>query len=305
MNKIENKKPLVSIVVVTYNSSQYVLETLESAKAQTYRNIELIVTDDCSTDNTVEVCRDWMEENKERFVRTELITVEKNTGISPNCNRGYNAANGEWIKGIAGDDILLENCIDSGVNFLREGTKVFASKAIIFSINYKSDGILCETNNEPFFDENITAYRQLKLMVKRNRIMAPTVFISKQFWQENNGFDEEIKYLEDYPFWLKILRRGIKIDFLNQFTVAYRRHANSISGYDKNKLFYSFFKKEYQFRKEYLKQDLNFLERVSSSYQYRIMCIFESLNLNNKKFNIPFRILLKMNPTNLLLKNSQ
>ena len=51
--------PLVSIVVITYNSAEYVLETLESAKAQTYQNIELIVSDDCSADNTVETCSRW------------------------------------------------------------------------------------------------------------------------------------------------------------------------------------------------------------------------------------------------------
>jgi alpha-1,3-rhamnosyltransferase len=71
------EQPLVSIVVITYNSSDYVLETLESAKDQTYKNIELIISDDCSTDNTVEICKNWLEENKERFKHTELITVKK------------------------------------------------------------------------------------------------------------------------------------------------------------------------------------------------------------------------------------
>ena len=102
-----NTCPLVSISVITYNSSKYVIETLDSAKAQTYQNIELIISDDCSTDNTVEICKNWINDNKERFVRTELITVKKNTGISPNCNRANNAANGEWIKEIAGDEIEL------------------------------------------------------------------------------------------------------------------------------------------------------------------------------------------------------
>ncbi|MDR0890977.1 MAG: glycosyltransferase [Endomicrobium sp.] len=51
--------PLVSVCVITYNSSKYVLETLESIKTQTYQNIELIVSDDCSTDDTVEVCENY------------------------------------------------------------------------------------------------------------------------------------------------------------------------------------------------------------------------------------------------------
>ncbi len=59
---ITAENPLVSIIVCTYNSSKYVLETLESAKEQTYQNVELIVSDDCSTDNTVELCRKWIAE---------------------------------------------------------------------------------------------------------------------------------------------------------------------------------------------------------------------------------------------------
>ena len=70
------EQPLVSIIVITYNSSKYVLETLESAKAQTYQNIELIVSDDCSTDNTVEICQNGSKTKNDLFVM-KLITVEK------------------------------------------------------------------------------------------------------------------------------------------------------------------------------------------------------------------------------------
>ena len=61
------KEPLVSIIVITYNSSKYVLETLESAKAQTYENIELIISDDGSTDDTIKICKNWLEKNQDRF----------------------------------------------------------------------------------------------------------------------------------------------------------------------------------------------------------------------------------------------
>ena len=85
------ENPLVSIIVITYNSSKYVLETLESAKAQTYQNIELIISDDGSQDETVELCEKWLAENKDRFIDSQIITVEKNTGIPANCNRGVKA----------------------------------------------------------------------------------------------------------------------------------------------------------------------------------------------------------------------
>ncbi len=76
-----NLLPLISVPVVTYNSSKTVLETLDSIYNQTYENLELIVSDDCSTDNTVDICQEWINAHKERFVRTELLVDEKNTGV--------------------------------------------------------------------------------------------------------------------------------------------------------------------------------------------------------------------------------
>ena len=96
--------PLVSIVIITYNSSTTIVETLDSVKRQTYSNIELIVSDDCSADNTVEVVKGWMERNKSRFVRAKLIESDVNTGVAVNLNRGNKDARGIWLKSIAGDD---------------------------------------------------------------------------------------------------------------------------------------------------------------------------------------------------------
>jgi glycosyltransferase involved in cell wall biosynthesis len=80
------KKILVSIVVITYNSSKYILETLESIKQQTYKNLELIITDDCSKDNTVVLCQDWLDVNKHGFIRTKLITTPPNKLPTININ---------------------------------------------------------------------------------------------------------------------------------------------------------------------------------------------------------------------------
>ena len=110
---MEEKMPLVSVAVITYNSSKYVLDTLESIKAQTYKNIELIISDDSSTDNTMQLCKDWCDQNKDRFVRIQVIEPEKNTGVAANCNRAEAACEGDWVKLIAGDDMLLPDCIET------------------------------------------------------------------------------------------------------------------------------------------------------------------------------------------------
>jgi alpha-1,3-rhamnosyltransferase len=114
----QNNLPLVSIVVITYNSSEYIEETLEGVKKQTYKNIELIISDGCSTDNTVELCEKWIEVNSNRFVHAQVICSEKNTGVAPDLDRGNRASGGEWIKSMAGDDMLLPNAITEFVNFI-------------------------------------------------------------------------------------------------------------------------------------------------------------------------------------------
>ena len=73
--------PLVSVVVITYNSSNYLLDTLESFKAQTYKNIELVITDDHSSDDTIAISEKWLIANGSFFYSTKLVKAEKNTGI--------------------------------------------------------------------------------------------------------------------------------------------------------------------------------------------------------------------------------
>jgi glycosyltransferase involved in cell wall biosynthesis len=216
------ENPLVSIVVITYNSSEYVLETLESAKAQTYQNIELIVSDDCSTDDTVETCRRWIAENKERFVRTELITIEKNSGIPANCNRGVRAARGEWVKGIAGDDLMsghfVSKCLEGGVpddigiiytnSFFIDAHGEVTGKAN--SSNYKSGHV---------FDD---------LFFLRFWPKAPSLMFRYSALEEFGFFDESI-WVEDYLMVLKIASK-YQLRHIDGFMTYYRIHGNNSGG---------------------------------------------------------------------------
>lgn len=111
---------LVSVAVITYNSSKYVLEALDSVRNQTYSNIELIISDDCSTDNTIELCNRWIDENRSKLSRIELMRAVRNSGVSANCNRAINACKGKWIKLLAADDILMSDCISDCVEYVHK-----------------------------------------------------------------------------------------------------------------------------------------------------------------------------------------
>lgn len=223
---------LVSILIITFNSSKYILETLESAKNQRYKNIELIISDDCSTDDTVIICKSWLEKNAGRFVRTKILTVPQNTGICSNLNRGFRECNGQWIKFIAGDDIMLDNCISDNIQYVmsNNGTEIALSKMIHFKDSFTKSNILDYeiTNNKilSFFQKDFS--NQLKTIVSINYLPAPTVFVKKGLLDRYGLFIEKYFY-EDWPMWITLIENRVKIQYFETATVAYRHNANSLT----------------------------------------------------------------------------
>lgn len=226
-----SNQPLVSVPIITYNSAKYVLETLESIKAQTYQNIELIISDDCSMDDTVELCQKWVEQNKEHFVRTQIITSETNTGVSANLNRAEAACQGEWVKPIAGDDLLSTNCVEVCVKYAMKYNPVCLFGRI------KAFGASPERN--VFYDDNVFDYtffalsveEQLEqLIFKGNCVPAATYFYNRsKIIEYGITNDERIPLLEDWPKWIVALEKGIKFHFIDEFLVNYRIHEASLS----------------------------------------------------------------------------
>ncbi len=226
-------QPLVSVIVVTYNSSKFVLETLESVRKQTYSNIELIITDDCSTDNTLELCECWLKKNKYSFVRTKIITAKKNTGIPSNCNRGVKRSKGEWIKFIAADDYLLERCIEDNLFFIKENPEAKFVVSNLLEMNCR--GVLNEKSNEPnkgllFYFSAKTFASQLKAYIRWPEFLnSPTFFICRNLLKEIDYFDEDYRIYDDMPLIYRVNLNGYRIYFMNKNTVKYRVHSNSIS----------------------------------------------------------------------------
>ena len=227
--KVNN--PLVSIVVITYNSAEYVLETLESAKNQTYKNIELIISDDGSMDSTAEVCEKWLDRNHERFVRVKVINVKKNTGIPANCNRGLYAAKGKWVKFIAGDDVLFEDCIRLNVDNSKDcNCPVLVSDLFYFNENGKLEN---DKEQRVVFKNFISkSQKRKKQSYIRNPFFlnTPSFFINTKRIKELGGFDERFFLLEDLPFLIKLLTNGDDIHYFEEYTVKYRVHSTSVVG---------------------------------------------------------------------------
>lgn len=235
-----NDKPLVSIVVLTYNSSKYVIDTLNSAYTQTYQGeLELIVTDDYSTDSTIELCQQWLLTHGDRFVRAELLTVDENTGVSKNVNRGCRAAKGKWIKPIAGDDILTKDCIDvmctKAIGLGEKCTFVVGSQMPFYeTFQLQSPDKLKREINVPIntiIDINYVFDNPFFF------IPGPCLLLSKEMLEDIGYYPEVFRNIEDFPLSRKALSVGYVIHVIDCPVVFYRKsNPQSISNTFLNEL---------------------------------------------------------------------
>ena len=215
---------LVTVVVVTYNSSRFVIETLESVYRQSYTDIELIVSDDRSKDNTFSLCQEWIKSHHNRFVNATAIQTPVNKGICGNYNYALNHASGEWIKYIAGDDILEDNCIERFVSNLSPRTFLYTCTA---------EHLNNDTNKTESYSTRIpstTAWRQARFMLKYlYGINGPTIFVEREHLIQLGGFEEKYPMIEDWPIAIRFTVNGYRIGIVNEPLVKWRIYGESIS----------------------------------------------------------------------------
>ena len=250
---------LVSVPVLTYNAAEFVEETLESIFNQTHQNIQLIVSDDCSKDTTVEIVEKWCNQPrvKERFTDIIILTVPKNTGIPANYNRCVNASDGEWIKMISGDDALMPNCIEDNLYHIQENPiiKVLYSYLRIYRSTFEADNFVslspaCFPSH--IITPEITAHEQYELFLVSDRIQfTPSMFLNKESIL-TAGLPKEHLFSEDFQTKLNLTKGGFKLHFFEKETVLYRQHELAANNMIQDYVLKPHYFKTENFRKEYI-----------------------------------------------------
>ncbi len=263
-----NNDPLVSIRVITYNSSEYIIEALESVKAQSYKNIELVISDDCSTDNTVSLCQDWIRNNKRRFIRVELITHNVNTGIGSNMNRATKACRGDWIKGLAGDDKLVPEAIEKIINFSNNHNDI----EVIFGNAY---GIDSQSNIYRNYLPKIQGSLTYENFINGKIIYNVTTVAFKKEIIEKVGFYEEGVLTEDIYFSRKIWKH-CKVGYCDAYITMYRIHDKNTSKntwimYLESKEALKKLIKDSSYKNKQAREYLNFFVLLSDEYKMESM----------------------------------
>lgn len=218
------EKPLVSVICACYNQSKYVTESLESVKNQTYSNLEIIIWDDSSADDSVKIIENWIFQNKN--LKIIFIKNKQNFGICKSLNNAYSKANGKYIQMLALDDILLCDKIERHVEILEKSSE---KEGLVFT-----DAYLINDKSE-FYQNKFIAYHKKYLNLKSgnffeelligNFIPAMSIFYKSEIFAQVGKWDENLIF-EDYDM---ILRIAKSFDFIfdDQPSVKYRFHENN------------------------------------------------------------------------------
>lgn len=224
------ENPLVSVRILTYNSSKYVINTLDSIFNQTYQNIELIISDDCSTDDTIEICREWLDKHEYRFSNVVFMTSPVNTGVCANSKRSLEAANGEWIKGLGGDDALYKNAISDLVNFV-QAEKCNICASLMDYMDEDGNPLITDLGGRynDYQDILCLPYRKQYRLAKQSIIVpGPVLFYSKKVYQITGGPNDKYGAADEWSFLYKVLKNGFRIHLCKKILVKYRVRESSL-----------------------------------------------------------------------------
>ena len=194
------EQPLVSVVCLCYNQERCVEEAIQSVLKQTYKKIQLIVVDDASTDNSVNVIRTVLAS----YPEIQFLELKENLGNCKAFNQGLALTKGSFVIDLAADDVLLPDRIETGVNDLTE-------KGSAYGVHFSDAGIIDEygthlyNHSDRFPHQTIPQGDVYVDVIKRYFICPPTVMFTRQVADVLGGYDETLSY-EDFDFWVRSSR---------------------------------------------------------------------------------------------------
>ncbi|WP_326981887.1 glycosyltransferase [Chryseobacterium sp. MYb264] len=216
--------PLVSILCLSYNQSKYIVESLESLKSQTYKNIEILICDDYSKDNSVDVINNWSSNNSN--LRIHLIAHSQNMGICKSLNDLLSVSKGKYIITLALDDLFENDKIERHVAILEKSSP---NDALVFSNAYliNDESIYYQNTFLPYFHKylNLESGNFYERLLSDNFLPAMSCLIKSSLVKEIGGWDENLTF-EDYDMWLRLSQ---KYNFIYDDTksCSYRIHSTN------------------------------------------------------------------------------
>ncbi len=213
---MEADQPLVSVILPVYNAEKYVFEAVQSILNQTYKNLELIVIDDCSTDKSFEILKSIKDP------RIKLYQNEKNLKLIQTLNKAIQLSSGAYIARMDADDVSLPDRLKYQVEYLQQNPQVSVLGTQIRFID--ENGI---KKGKPFFC--VRGDEAIKWRFHFGNCMNhPTIMFRREVVDRNDFYDSNYPHAEDYELWLRLSRK-YNFDNLPETLLLYRVHLASVS----------------------------------------------------------------------------
>lgn len=229
-------KGLISCIILTYRNFDGIYDTLDSIMMQEYPEIEIIISDDGSPDADTklkEISR-YIEEHKRDNIKNVIVNaIPQNIGTVRNINQALRLANGEYIKDIPSEDVL--NAPDVLLKYKQfldsSGTLLCCSKVRGVTAEGKiiTKLISCEDDYDSL--RKMTPEQLCNRLFRRNCLPAPAFFMKKELFEKYGFYPEEIRLIEDYPYWLNLCLQGVRIAFTDERLVDYKLSGVSSGGH--------------------------------------------------------------------------
>lgn len=206
-------KPLVSIIMPTYNSERFVSEAIKSVQTQDYKNWELLITDDCSTDSTTEIIRKFAMADS----RIKLYELSQNSGAAVARNNSLALANGKYIAFLDSDDFWFKNKLEIQLNFMRGNNAAFTFTSYETVFEDGSPNNVIHVPSQINYNEYLrnTIIGCLTVVLDREKVGAIKM--------------PDLRRRQDMATWLSILKRGIIAYGIDEPLAGYRIVSDSIS----------------------------------------------------------------------------
>jgi glycosyltransferase involved in cell wall biosynthesis len=214
---LSKKYPSFSIIIPCYNQAHFLPDCLESLVNQSFSNWEAIVVNDGSTDNTNEVAKSYcLKDNRIRIIQKE------NGGLSSARNKGIENANGSRLIFLDSDDFLYEKCLENIASIIKT-----VDDNCLIQCGYS---YITEDNQKILSHVNIYPKKSLyPEILEGNLGPCHSICISKKLVEKIGFFDESLKSVEDWDFWMRAVKVGCTIEILSNPLVYYRYSKNSMS----------------------------------------------------------------------------
>ena len=218
----------VSIIIPVYNVASYIEECLQSVFQQTYKNIEVLIIDDCGKDNSIQLVKDFIDKVKD--VRFRIIHHPKNLGLSAARNTGIKNATGDYLYFLDSDDFISKNCIETFITLIKQhpDSDIVFGSASFYPNQWGNFCLHVNNNTIPEFSNNRKWINNVFFKDDFLPVTAWNKLIKTEFINNNNLYFKEGITYEDELWYFLIANICHKISFNKQYTYFYRNTPTGI-----------------------------------------------------------------------------